>query len=567
MTQSSEILAVDDLLELLNTAKQLASEVSLPELLDAILARAQQLTDAPDASIFLYDSKRESLYFAAATGEKGAMLVREFGEFSDKRIPLHSKAGTVFSTGKSIIVDSLEQDPEHYKGVDQRTAKKTESMVCVPLAIADQTLGQVRRVGAIQLLNKRRGNFTERDRILLEYFSDQAAIAIQNASLFRNLLSHMGLYSSRGAKELVEELNAPAHSETLTLFFGDMRGFTRVCQVLNEEEVQKLLSSFLSAMTEEILEHGGIVNKLLGDGVLAFFRQGDGAPRAVKCAFKMIEKFIKLRKEWDNQHNPDLKFLDVGFGIVTDRVTLGAIGSGRVRDFTAIGPAVNLAAAFEKLARGGKRVLVNQATWTRVQNIVGEVNGPTTFELRKPDQPSSISEYKMYEIVNLKAAKRGLSAPRRSRSPSDPLRVFLCHSSSDKPKVRQLYRRLVTDHFQPWLDEEDLLPGQDWHEEIRKAVRASNIVIVCLSKGSVAKAGFLNKELQYALDIAEQQPEGAIFVIPLRLEQCDVPERLAKWQWVNFFEDTGYEKLNRALNLRASSLAPAAIKGTGQSQK
>jgi hypothetical protein len=129
-----------------------------------------------------------------------------------------------------------------------------------------------------------------------------------------------------------------------------------------------------------------------------------------------------------------------------------------------------------------------------------------------------------------------------------------------------LYRRLVTDHFQPWLDEEDLLPGQDWHEEIRKAVRASNIVIVCLSKGSVAKAGFLNKELQYALDIAEQQPEGAIFVIPLRLEQCDVPERLAKWQWVNFFEDTGYEKLNRALNLRASSLAPAATKGSGQSQ-
>src|SRR5437762_1650089 len=113
MTQSSEILAVGDLLELLNTAKQLASEVSFPELLDAILARAQQLTDAPDASIFLYDSKSESLYFAAATGEKGPMLVREFGEFSDKRIPLHSKAGTVFSTGKSIIVDSLEQDPEH----------------------------------------------------------------------------------------------------------------------------------------------------------------------------------------------------------------------------------------------------------------------------------------------------------------------------------------------------------------------------------------------------------------------------------------------------------------------
>jgi len=562
MTQPIDILTIDDLLELLNTAKQLASEVSLPELLDAILARAQQLTDAPDASIFLYDNKRESLYFAAATGEKGPMLLREFGEFSDKRIPLHSKAGTVFSTGKSIIVDSLAQDPEHYKGVDQRTAKETESMVCVPLAIAEQTLSQVRRVGAIQLLNKRSGNFTERDRVLIEYFSDQAAIAIQNASLFRNLLSHMGLNSSRAAKELVDELNAPAHSETLTLFFADMRGFTQVCQVLNDEEVQKLLSSFLSAMTEEILENGGVVNKLLGDGVLAFFRQGDGAPRAVKCAFNMIEKFLKLRDEWDNQHNQDLSFLDIGFGIVTDKVTLGAIGSGRVRDFTAIGPAVNLAAAFEKKARGGKRVLVNQATWARVQDIVGEVIGPSTFELRKPDQQVVIP-YKMYEIVNLKNVSQGLP-PSRPRSLSDPLKVFLCHSSSDKPKVRQLYRRLITDHFQPWLDEEDLLPGQDWHVEIRKAVGASDIVIVCLSKGSVAKTGFLNKELQYALDIAEQQPEGRIFIIPLRLEQCDVPDRLTKWQWVNFFEETGYEKLNRALNLRSNSLASVATKSSRQ---
>ena len=564
MTQSNDTLGLDDLIELLKTAKQLSSEVSLPELLDTILARAQQLTDAPYASIFLYDGKRDGLYFAAATGEKAPMLVNEFGEFSDKRIPLHSKAGVVFTTGKSIIVDSLADDPEHYKGVDERTAKKTDSMVCVPLAIADQTLGRVRRVGAIQLLNKRGGNFTERDRLLLEYFSDQAAIAIQNASLFRNLLSHMGLYSLHGARELVDELNAPAHSETLTLFFGDMRGFTQVCQVLNDEEVQKLLSSFLSVMTEEILEHGGVVNKLLGDGVLAFFRQGDGAPRAVTCAFRMIEKFMKLRNEWDNEHNQDLSFLDIGFGIVTDRVTLGAIGSGRVRDFTAIGPAVNLASEFEKRARGGKRVLVNQATWMRVQNLVDQVIGPTTVELRKPDQQVAIP-YKMYQIVSLKDVAHGLSEPSQVRMPSDPLKVFLCHSSTDKPKVRQLYRRLVADHFQPWLDEEDLLPGQDWHEEIRKAVRASNIVIVCLSKGSVAKTGFLNKELQYALDIAEQQPEGTIFVIPLRLEQCDVPERLAKWQWVNFYDETGYEKLGRALKLRENSLNQAATRSSAQS--
>jgi adenylate cyclase len=553
MSSSKDILTFEDLIQLLETGKQLASEVSFPELLDTILMRAQQLTDSPEAAVFLHDPKRDSLYFAAATGEEGPMLMREFGEFSENRIPLHSKAGVVFSTGKSIIVDSLANDPEHFKGVDERTEKKTKSMVCVPLAVADPTIGKVRRIGAIQLLNKRSGDFTERDRVLLESFADQAAVAIQNAGVFRDLLAHMGLYSSRGAQDLVNQLNAPAHSETLTLLFADMRGFTQLCQVLiDAEQVQKVLNSYLTSVTEQILEHGGIVNKLIGDGVLAFFRQGDGAERAVKCAFEMIEKFAALRRQWDSEHNQDLSFLDIGFGIVTDKVMLGAIGSGRVRDFTAIGPAVNLAAAFEKEARGGVRILVNQGTWMAVQSLVKEVHGPMTFELRKPDQHVAI-QYKMYHIISLKDADTTPLAVQPCSS-SDLLKIFLCHSSADKPAVRKLYRRLVGDHFQPWLDEEDLLPGQNWHEEIRKAVRTTKVVIVCLSKEAVAKTGFLNRELQYALDVAEEQPEGAIFIIPLRIEECNVPDRLAKWQWVNMYDEKGYERLLRALEARSNSL-------------
>jgi adenylate cyclase len=553
MSSSKDVLTFEDLLELLETGKQLASQVSFPELLDAILLRAQQLTDSPEASIFLYDGKRDSLYFAAATGEEGPMLMREFGEFSEKRIPLQSKAGIVFSTGKSIIVDSLANDPEHYKGVDEQTSKKTESMVCVPLAVADQTIGEVRRIGAIQLLNKRTGDFTERDRVLLESFADQAAVAIRNAGVFRDLLAHMGLYSSRGAQELVDQLNAPAHSETLTLLFADMRGFTQLCQVLiDAEQVQSLLSSFLTTLTERILEHGGVVNKFMGDGVLAFLRQGDGAARAVKCAFEMIEKFGALREQWDGEHNQDLSFLDIGFGIVTDKVMLGAIGSGRVRDFTAIGPAVNLAAAFEKKARGGMRVLVNQATWMAVRSLVKEMHGPMTFELRKPDQQVAIL-YKMYHIVSLKDAGDSTSLATQPRASSDLLKIFLCHSSADKPAVRKLYRRLVGDHFQPWLDEEDLLPGQNWHDEIRRAVHQTDVVIVCLSKGSITKTGFLNKELQYALD-SEEKPEGAIFIIPLQIEPCEVPPRLAKWQWVGLYDEKGYGQLLKALEVRSTSL-------------
>ena len=74
------------------------------------------------------------------------------------------------------------------------------------------------------------------------------------------------------------------------------------------------------------------------------------------------------------------------------------------------------------------------------------------------------------------------------------------------------------------MDEEDILVGQDWEREITKAVHATDLVIVCLSGHSVTKKGYIQKEIGLALDVADEQPEGAIFVIPLILEDCEVPE-------------------------------------------
>jgi hypothetical protein len=134
------------------------------------------------------------------------------------------------------------------------------------------------------------------------------------------------------------------------------------------------------------------------------------------------------------------------------------------------------------------------------------------------------------------------------------LSVFLCHSSRDKPAVRELYEMLQRDGFDPWLDEESLLPGQDWNYEITKAVRGSAVVLVCLSESSVTKAGYVQKEIKFALDVADEQPEGAIFIIPVKLEECDVPDRLSHCHWVSLEDSKGYERLIAALNRRASDL-------------
>lgn len=134
------------------------------------------------------------------------------------------------------------------------------------------------------------------------------------------------------------------------------------------------------------------------------------------------------------------------------------------------------------------------------------------------------------------------------------LSVFLCHASGDKPVVRDLYETLQRDGFDPWLDEENLLPGQDWNYEISRAVRNSDVVLVCLSEDSVSKTGYVQKEIKFALDVADEQPEGAIFIIPVKLEECDVPDRLSTWQWVNLNEAGGYERLVAALLRRSVEL-------------
>ena len=159
-----------------------------------------------------------------------------------------------------------------------------------------------------------------------------------------------------------------------------------------------------------------------------------------------------------------------------------------------------------------------------------------------------------------------LSIPASASAPVEPrragvlsgLRVFLCHSSADKVAVRSLYLRLRLEGAVPWFDEENLIAGQDWEKEITKAIRATDVVLVCLSKHSVTAVGYLKREIGYALDAAEQRAEDTIFLIPVRLEDCPVPERLQRWHWVNLFEREGYSRLLRALEERAGTAHAAA---------
>lgn len=141
---------------------------------------------------------------------------------------------------------------------------------------------------------------------------------------------------------------------------------------------------------------------------------------------------------------------------------------------------------------------------------------------------------------------------------SRPLRVFLCHSSADKPAVRELYQKLRAEPWlEPWLDEEELFPGMDWNLEIEKAVESADAIIVCLSKGSITKEGYVQRELRIVLDFADYKPEGTLYLMPVRLEDCEPPRRLRPWQYADYFEgsrERGLQRLLISLKRRADSL-------------
>jgi hypothetical protein len=127
-------------------------------------------------------------------------------------------------------------------------------------------------------------------------------------------------------------------------------------------------------------------------------------------------------------------------------------------------------------------------------------------------------------------------------------RIFLCHASEDKAQVREVYHRLQSiDGFEPWLDEEDLLPGQDWTREIPRALQTSDFILVFFSRLSVAKHGYVQREMKLALDALQELPEGTIHTIPVRLDDCELPASFQHYHYANLFAPNGFAHIVRAI--------------------
>jgi hypothetical protein len=126
-------------------------------------------------------------------------------------------------------------------------------------------------------------------------------------------------------------------------------------------------------------------------------------------------------------------------------------------------------------------------------------------------------------------------------------RIFLSYAREDEAQVRGVYRRLLDAGFDVWMDKIDLLPGQRWQQEIPHAIRSAAFILIFFSRNSVAKRGYIQREFRLALDTLEEMPPDAIHTIPIRLDDCEIPEQFHHLQWSDLSEAGEFDRIVQAL--------------------
>jgi hypothetical protein len=118
----------------------------------------------------------------------------------------------------------------------------------------------------------------------------------------------------------------------------------------------------------------------------------------------------------------------------------------------------------------------------------------------------------------------------------------------------ELYQNLSDEGFKPWMDDKDILGGEPWESAIKKAIRRSDFFIASLSNHSVDKRGILQKEVKEALEIWKEKLSTDIYIIPVRLEDCELPEGLKTFQCVDLFKRGGFQRLVKSIKEGISRL-------------
>ncbi|MFT3836306.1 MAG: adenylate/guanylate cyclase domain-containing protein [Myxococcaceae bacterium] len=275
-----------------------------------------------------------------------------------------------------------------------------QSVMAVPLRARNRTLG-VLYVDSVSMS----AAFSEEDLPLLDSVGAQAAILLDNASLVATVKQEVEKRASLSrflSPAAVEEvlsgrtsLKLEGAAAEVTVMFADIRGFTTMSAQMPPDQVVGILNRFFEEMVDAVEVNHGTVDKFIGDCVMALWgapvERPDDARNALLAALAMVQRSSKIQVNGAP--------LEMGIGITTGPAVVGAIGSRKRLDYTAIGSTVNLAARLCGIARSGEVLVTSDTLMHAGEGVIVEANEPVI--LKGLDQP--IVPYTLRNV----AAKRG----------------------------------------------------------------------------------------------------------------------------------------------------------------
>jgi class 3 adenylate cyclase/GAF domain-containing protein len=314
-------------------------------------------------------------------------------------------AGYAATRGEPILIPDVRTSHNFYPLVDEKTGFKTKSVLCVPL------ISKGRVLGVIEVLNKIKDEFNDGDLKLLQSIGTSVSIALENARLYQKTLAMAeqercirGVFQKFVPKEVVDRIvhnvtmDQPLTEEIrmLTMLNIDLRGFSALSTNIGPRKTVAMLNYFFGIMGGIIFKHRGIVDKYLGDGILAVF----GAPvSSASDADNAISAALEMQAAMEEVNEYAVKIIDMplkmGISIHTGETVVGNIGFEKKMDYSVIGDSVNIVFRLQGLTKlQPNSILITEKTYQSLISSVVDVKKMTFTEVSP-----QIGDLVIYEVL------------------------------------------------------------------------------------------------------------------------------------------------------------------------
>jgi len=353
---------------LLGVGKTLSSVLTPEEIMHRVMELVFQMDNVERGFVMLLDDKKNF--------KPAVLLYKNERLKADGRGVALSRAiiNRVTTDRVPLLIHDVAGD-ERFKSSESLRMSGIRSAMCAPLIYKDKVFG----LFYVDCLTKLWA-FSKDELNIFSVVAAEAAISFDNArsheELSRRVIERQALerFLSGAIVERIlsnpDQVHLGGENQIATILFSDIRGFTRMSEKMEPQEVVELLNEYFTEMTDLIFENGGTLDKYLGDGIMALFgapiTKPDDTLRAVKTAIEMQKSLARLNADWEAQGKRSLR---MGVGINTGPITAGNIGSSKRMDYTVIGDAVNLASRLCANAAGGQ-ILISESTFQTIdQNL------------------------------------------------------------------------------------------------------------------------------------------------------------------------------------------------------